>query len=88
MAQIVLNFNDNIAPRVNKALAQHFGYAPKIRDIATGEMIDNPQARANFIKQNLKEWIKEIVVRQEGAEAETAAREAAIAAAKAEIDVD
>jgi hypothetical protein len=63
--QLVINIDDTQRHRVLNALSKHYGYQDKVVDPnnlnVVQSFIDNPQTKAQFVKQQIIEHIKNIV---------------------------
>lgn len=71
MPKITLTLGDAETARFAKAFAQSYGYQNKIID-ADGEKIDNPQSKADFAKEKIMQYIKDVVRSVEADEARQA----------------
>jgi hypothetical protein len=87
MAQLIIEIPDAIAPRVLKTLCSRFGYVGTVKDLDGVTDIPNPETREHFVRRKVAGLLKDICVATEAQKAEHAARIAAHAAARAEIDL-
>ena len=74
IAVITLNIPDAALPRIIDAFCTEYNYIPQMTN-AEGEVIPNPQTRAQFTKAKIIEHIKAVVKDQEGRVAAEAARQ-------------
>lgn len=78
MAQITLNFPDQMAPRVLEAFAKEFNYA---------ETKLEGETKAQFAKRQVRDLVQTIVVKHESQAAANVAKAAQAALTAAEIDI-
>lgn len=80
MAQIVINIPDTVVGRVLDAFAATYRYAATLPDGSP-----NPQTKAQFAKQRVLAYVKEVVVACESAAAGAAASTSAAATATTDV---
>lgn len=80
MAQITLTIPDAIAPDVVQQFSDYHGYQTHVPN-GNGEMVDNPQSRAAFCKEVMRDHIRDVYRIMKGRAAAETAREAAEATA-------
>ncbi len=88
MATVTLTFSDSIATRVVNALAFKFGYTDTVPSDPNDLMsppIPNPETKAAFVKRNVAQLLRHMVIQAEAQQAALAADTAARLAGDTEI---
>jgi hypothetical protein len=78
MGSITLSWDAQYDQRIVDAIAYQHGYQDEIEDPETGEMIPNPETRAQFARRCARQWVKECIKAWEANQAAEQARLAAI----------
>jgi hypothetical protein len=74
MATISFAIPDDVLPRVLDAFAEMYGYQDQVSDPANpGEMIPNPQTKAQFARRKIIDYVREMVRVYEGSVAKASA---------------
>ena len=84
MANITINIPDDKINAVVDAFATQYKYSPKVED-DNNQMVDNPVSKAQFARNILKSFVKQVYIAAQVAEVE-ATKQAAIATATTEVD--
>lgn len=84
MATITLTFANEIAPRILEAFAREYDWTPQIED-AEGNLIDNPETKAQHAKRRVLQMVHQFVARSEEKDAVRVARRAARQAVNDEV---
>lgn len=82
MAEVKITIPDDKVARVRDAICGQFGYAEELPGGTP-----NPVSKNQFVKNVIKAFIKDAVIKYEAAKAADLAKKAAIAAADSEIDI-
>jgi hypothetical protein len=82
MAQVIVDVPDAVLPRVLDAFAATFGYQATLPSGAP-----NPQTRAQFAKQRLAAYVKQVTVAYEATRDAEAARQTSTQTANTDIAV-
>jgi len=84
MATITFTIPDNLMPRVINGICGKYGYQETIDDPENpGQVIDNPETKANFCKRIIRQGIKRDVLQWEAEQAYNASH----AAGESEITI-
>lgn len=84
MAQLIINVDDAIAPRVLDSFARATGWTDTIDD-GTGVQVPNPESKLAYSKRMLRIYIKRAIIQWEAEQAGFAAERAATQDAEATI---
>ena len=64
MGQLILNYPDEYEERILDAICSRHGYRPMV-DGPDGEVIENPDSPATFVRKRISHWVKRQVVARE-----------------------
>lgn len=84
MARITIDYPDAVGPRITNAFAGQLDYASKVDD-GNGNLITNPETKAQFTKRMIQEYIMSVVTAYESNEAAQTARKTAQDKVRSEI---